>query len=161
MIKKILILSGIMILLISSIVYAGVLVKKVYFSGYPIIINGDEYSSEMPILSYQDRTYVALREFSNMVGVDVEFKDSIIYIEYGRTKKDSAIETEIVSEHVSSENGIEFSENDNEGNIVYISKSGKKYHLLKDCNTKICYSISLNEAINKGYEACLKCIENK
>ena len=83
--KKTCLLFVLLIFSLTSFVYAGNLVKKVYFSPYPILIDDEEYSSEMPILSYQDRTYVALREFSEMVGVKIDFVDETIII---NTKKD-------------------------------------------------------------------------
>ncbi len=84
--KKYLIVICIFCMSIFSCVYAGNLVKKVYFSPYPILINDKEYSSEMPILSYQDRTYVALREFSEMVGVKIDFIDDTIIIETNKRR---------------------------------------------------------------------------
>ena len=88
----------------TSCVYAGNLVKKVYFSPYPILIDNEEYSSEMPILSYQDRTYVALREFSEMVGVNIDFVDETIIIDTvdkSDLKDIETIEAEILSDNKS------------------------------------------------------------
>jgi len=79
-IKKIICFICIFCVIVGTASYAGTLVKKVYFSAYPISIDGEEYASESPILSYQDRTYVSLREFSNMVGVEIDFKDDTIYL---------------------------------------------------------------------------------
>ena len=139
--------------MISTIVYAGNLVKKVYFSPYPIKINSEEYASEMPILQYQERTYVALREFSEMVGVEVEFVNNEIIINSQNLK---AIENseEVVNEHI--EEPTE-TPNQQNRNIVYVSKTGKKYHRLSNCNSATYYEITLSEAIAEGYTPCLRC----
>ena len=137
--------------MVSTIVYAGNLVKKVYFSQYPIKINGEEYSSEMPILQYQERTYVALREFAEMVDVKVDFINNEIII---NSKSNDAVEEEKQIEQIYTE--IENNEVKNK-NVVYISKSGKKYHKLSNCNSAEYFEISLSEAISKGYTPCLRC----
>lgn len=135
----------------STIVYAGNLVKKVYFSPYPIKINGEEYSSEMPILQYQERTYVALREFSEMVDVEVEFINNEIII----NSEKSEIETENIEKV---ENIIDANTNEtHKKNVVYVSKTGKKYHRLSNCNSATYFEISLSEAILQGYTPCLRC----
>lgn len=145
--------------MISTIVYAGNLVKKVYFSPYSIKINGEEYSSEMPILQYQERTYVALREFSEMVDVEVDFVNNEIII----NSEKSNVETENLEEECTVaedrvENVINTDENAiSKKNVVYVSKTGKKYHKLSNCNSATYFEISLSEAISKGYTPCLRC----
>ena len=42
-------------------------------------------------------------------------------------------------------------------NVVYVSKTGKKYHKLSNCNSATYFEISLSEAIAKGYTPCLRC----
>ena len=147
----------------STIVYAGNLVKKVYFSPHPIVIDGEQYSSEMPVLQYQERTYVALREFSEMVDVFVDFKDGTMIIE---TEKELKNNFEKIEEEVKKENSKEEiletenskSENSSSNSkIVYISKTGKKYHKLSNCNSANYYEITLSDAINQGYTPCLRC----
>lgn len=161
--KKIMVSFFITISLMSTFVYAGTLVKKVYFSSYPIIINDKEYSSETPILNYQDRTYVSLREFSEMVGVEVDFKDNIIIIKSTNrqeVKKDENIKDNITneksSEDIQEEKNIQNNYIQN-SQIVYITKSGSKYHISNTCNGATYYQISLQEALEKGYTPCLRC----
>lgn len=159
--KKTLILCVIFILATSAISYAGTLVKKVYFSSFPIHIDGENYSSENPILTYQNKTYVPLREFSEMVGVDIDFRNGEIYI-------DTEIYDE--AENLNSESSKNL-ESDNDTNIVldqketvkessavvYVSKTGTKYHKTKQC-AKFAYNqIELSKAIKNGYTACLRC----
>lgn len=131
---------------ISSIAFAGNLVKKVYFSPYPIRIDGEEYCSEMPILQYQERTYVALREFAEMVDVDVEFSNNQIIIK-----------TEVENEKVEESVVVNEENITSNSKMVYISKTGKKYHKLSNCNNAEYFEVSLAEAIAKGCTPCLRC----
>lgn len=41
--------------------------------------------------------------------------------------------------------------------VVYITKSGKKYHYSKSCGKRNYKAVSLSEAVKKGYEPCKKC----
>ena len=141
--------------MVSTIVYAGNLVKKVYFSQYPIKINGEEYSSEMPILQYQERTYVALREFAEMVDVKVDFINNEIIIN-SKSNEVKEEEKQIEQIYTEIENETENNEVKNK-NVVYISKTGKKYHKLSNCNSAEYFEITLSEAISKGYTPCLRC----
>lgn len=167
----------------STVVYAGTLVKKVYFSPYPILIDNEDYSSETPILQYQDRTYVSLREFSEMVGVKVDFVDNKIIINTKKYSKENLLDKEkddeIVIEKIDEESVEETdttiihdekttAPNDKEKNdsienirIVYVSKSGKKYHNLNNCNGAEYTGITISEAIGKGYTPCLRCANIK
>lgn len=44
--------------------------------------------------------------------------------------------------------------------MVYISKSGKKYHHNPNCgNIKTAIEISLTEAVERGYEPCKRCVK--
>ena len=158
--KKVFVAFFVLFTMFSTIVYAGNIVKKVYFSPYPILINGEEYSSEMPILQYQERTYVALREFSEMVDVQVDFRDNVIIIETKEDVKNSSGKTEEMREDINDEqNKIVESEESSSGNskIVYVSKTGKKYHKLSNCNSATYFEITLSDAIKEGYTPCLRC----
>ena len=158
--KKIFVLFFILFTMFSTIVYAGNLVKKVYFSPYPILIDGEGYSSEMPILQYQERTYVALREFSEMVGVEVDFRESVIIIETKKEENKNIERTEKTKEDVleDDEKVIENVEvGDSNLKKVYVSKTGKKYHKLSNCNSANYFEITLSDAIKKGYTPCLRC----
>ncbi len=128
-----------------SVVQAGTLVKKVYFSTFPIVIDGKEYSSESPILSYQDRTYVSLREFSEMIGVGIDFKNDTIIISTEEEENEN-FSDEIESKDTSANmldvqvdlNNSNISKEENnaqyENNVVYISKTWTKYQKLSKCN---------------------------
>ena len=158
--KKVFVFFFAMFTMFSTIIYAGNIVKKVYFSPYPILIDGEEYSSEMPILQYQERTYVALREFSEMVDVEVDFKDEVIIIETKEEMKNNSGKAEEIREDNNDEQSkIVESEESSSANskIVYVSKTGKKYHKLSNCNSATYFEITLSEAIKEGYTPCLRC----
>lgn len=67
-------------LLFSGIVTASTLVSDVYFNQFPIYSNGTSYTSTMPLLNYQGRTYVPLDEFGKLSGADVKFANNTIYV---------------------------------------------------------------------------------
>lgn len=164
--KKYFILICIVVMSFFSCVYAGNLVRKVYFSPYPILIDNEEYSSEMPILSYQDRTYVALREFSEMVGVKINFVDETIIIDTMNKEKSDiehiqdSSENEVKEKEENLITKVEDNENysDNLSEIVYITKSGTKYHVKMNCTKGVYYTTTLNDAKRNGYTMCKKCI---
>ncbi|MBQ8298584.1 MAG: hypothetical protein IJX99_01720 [Clostridia bacterium] len=179
--KKFLVSFFIAVSFFSTVVYAGTLVKKVYFSPYPILIDNEEYSSETPILQYQDRTYVALREFSEMVGVDVDFVNGKIIINTEKMsgdnqkeetkKKEEYIVVEIKKEEVvensnstivsDATNEVASSATQSNTRMVYVSKTGKKYHNLSNCNGAEYTGISISEALSKGCTPCLRCANVK
>lgn len=161
--KRIGILFVMLILSLTSCVYAGNLVKKVYFSPYPILINDQEYSSEMPILSYQDRTYVALREFSEMVGVEIDFIEETIIINTDARKEDFKTEAnmnkETQIENLISKDVLASEEiNEIKNEIVYITKTGTKYHVKSNCSKGVYYTTTLEEAKRNGYTMCKRCV---
>lgn len=140
----------------STIVYAGNLVKKVYFSPYPILIDGEEYSSENPILQYNNRTYVALREFSEMIDVDISFENDVIIIKTPQCEeKDNQIEEEMEEEIVIKKEDASTATSNEK--VVYISLNGKKYHKLSKCGNAKLTKVTLAKAIGEGYTPCLRC----
>ena len=67
-------------LLATGIAIASEMLTEVYTSNFPIKINGKAYTAEMPVLNYQGRTYLALREFGTATGNTIDFKDNTIII---------------------------------------------------------------------------------
>lgn len=161
-IKRILFLTTIFVLSTTVLSYAGTLVKKVYFSGFEIELDGEDYLSENPILLYQNRTYVPLREFSEMVGIDINFNNGKIYIKTG-VNEDKNFKSELNGNNAETESKEEIITEKSEVNIqddvtVYVSKSGLKYHKNKQCTSKTTYyPITLSKAKEDGYTACLRC----
>ena len=66
--------------LLGGLVYGAAQVAEVYFSSFPITVNDESYTSTMPILNYQGRTYLPLREFGNATGTNVDFVNNTIKI---------------------------------------------------------------------------------
>lgn len=167
--KRNIFIMAVVFLFSFSVVHAGTLVKKVYFSTFPIVIDGEEYSSESPILSYQNRTYVSLREFSEMIGVKIDFKNDTIIISTEDDvvkddfNKNEIDDTNLLDVLVNLDSNASKGENNTqyEDKIVYISKTGSKYHALSKCNGGNYNSIALNEAIKKGYTPCKRCVTLK
>lgn len=79
--KKGFILGIIVTLILTSIVLASDALQDVFTSSFPVTVNGQEYTSELPILNYQGRTYLPLREFGNATGVNVDFQDNTIIVD--------------------------------------------------------------------------------
>ena len=45
-----------------------------------VTVNGKTYNADMPVLNYQGRTYLALRELGTVTGNEVDFVDNNIII---------------------------------------------------------------------------------
>lgn len=54
--------------------------SEVYYSEFPIKVNGEIYTPEMPVLNYMGRTYLPLREFSTITGNIVDFVNGEIIV---------------------------------------------------------------------------------
>ena len=68
-----------LVLFLFSVCFAEEL-TEVFTSAFPIMLNNAEYIPENPVLNYQGRTYLALREFATVTGNNIDFKDNTIYI---------------------------------------------------------------------------------
>lgn len=66
--------------LATGIAFASEMLSEVYKSEFPIKINGKAYTAEMPVLNYQGRTYLALREFGTATGNNIDFQNNTIII---------------------------------------------------------------------------------
>ena len=49
--------------------------------------------------------------------------------------------------------------NETNGNTVYRTPSGKKYHLSSTCGGKNSYEVSYDDAISSGLTPCKKCVK--
>lgn len=77
---KFFVLGFIFCLMLGGLVYGMTQVTDVYFSNFGIKLNGQSYNPEMPVLNYQGRTYLALRELGTVTGNEVDFIDNTIII---------------------------------------------------------------------------------
>ena len=76
-------------------VAATAVVNGVYFSQYPIYVNGSYYSPRDPALNYNGRTYLPLNELGTLLGGDITFNNNTIYVDtdgIGSGEKDIKIE---------------------------------------------------------------------
>lgn len=122
-------------LLATGVAFAADMLKDVYTSQFPIKINGQAYTAEMPVLNYQGRTYLALREFGTVTNNEIDFQDNTIIINNNNNK-----------EH-------------NDSKIVYVSKGGSKYHYDEHCNGATYHRTYLEDAVNiMNLQPCEKCV---
>ena len=121
-------------LLTTGIVFAAEMLSEVYTSHFPIKIDGKEYTSQMPILNYQGRTYLPLREFGTATNNEVDFKDNTIII---NTKPYYASENE---------------------KLIYMTRTGQKYHYDSSCNGGDYFRTTLSDAQKLGLQPCEKCV---
>ena len=75
---------------LASVLSAGIVcateyVSNVILSPFPIQLNGKAYTPEMPILNYQGRTYLALREFGTVTNNEIDFVNNTIIINSSKT----------------------------------------------------------------------------
>lgn len=121
-------------MLLIGIVFASDALQDVFISTFPIKIDEKDYTAEMPVLNYQGRTYLALREFGTVTNNKIDFQDNTIII---NTK---ALYT-----------------NDSE-RLIYITKTGHKYHYDESCNGGNYFRTTLIDAQKLGLEPCEKCV---
>ena len=132
--KKGFILGFASAILISGFVMANDMLSEVYTSQFPIKIDGKEYTPEMPILSYQGRTYLPLREFGTATNNKVDFQDNTILID---TKSMYTDESE---------------------RLIYTTRTGQKYHYDGSCNGGDYFRTTLSDAQKLGLQPCEKCV---
>lgn len=69
------------VIIASGVGVASTLVTgEVYFSSFPIYVNGSYYTASSPLLNYNGRTYVPLNELGTMLGANVNFANNTIYL---------------------------------------------------------------------------------
>ena len=85
-----------------------------------------------------------------------------IIIDKGKTEKQTSesIEKAGTEVHKTAESRTaEAAEADSPDRIVYITKTGKKYHYSYDCSAVDFYECTLAEALEMGFEPCGKCVD--
>ena len=108
-----------------------------------------EAESETNIIKPEEKSKTVVKENK---ATEIKTKELKNIVETNETKANENIEVETIAETVS-ENQI-----NNIEKVVYIAKTGKKYHL-ENCRTLRGEkeAVDLNEAIKNGYEACKVC----
>jgi len=75
--KKICVCLLLLLLLVSTKVFSQSMQQlKSTLAQVKIFLNGEELSFEMPVVAIDDRIYVPLREFAEVLGMDVEWDES-------------------------------------------------------------------------------------
>lgn len=74
-----------------------------------------------------------------------------------RTKTTRRTAKEAATRAVVDEDSNSYSADDPQSNTVYITPTGKRYHLLSTCGGKNSYAVSLDEALAKNLTPCKKC----
>lgn len=95
-------------------VAATVAVNGVYFSQYPMYVNGSYYSPINPALNYNGRTYLPLNEIGTLLGADISFNNNAIYVETDGSNK------------ASRENDIEIEKGDSEKYYISLARYGAR-----------------------------------
>ena len=108
--------------------------QDVFISNFPISIDGQTYTPQMPVLNYQGRTYLPLREFGTATNNEIDFKDNTIII---NTKPFYANESE---------------------RLIYMTRTGQKYHYDGNCNGGDYFRTTLSDAQKLGLQPCEKCV---
>lgn len=52
---------------------------------YPVMVNNNIYNNDLPLLNYQGSTYVPLRAMSELLGVNIDWKEDSKRVEIKRT----------------------------------------------------------------------------
>ena len=95
-------------------VAATVAVNGVYFSQFPIYVNGNYYNSTDPVLNYNGRTYLPLNEIGTLLGGEITFNNNAIYVNTDGSYSDS------------SSKDIEIVKGDNEKYYVSLARYGAR-----------------------------------
>lgn len=111
---------------IASTLVAG----DVYFSSFPIYVNGSYYTSSSPILNYNGRTYLPLNELGTVLGANVTFVNNAIYINTNSDLNDGNYET-------SKKEDIEIEKGESDTYYISLKKYGAKSATITGANSYV------------------------
>ena len=106
-------------------VAATVAVNGVYFSQFPIYVNGSYYNSADPVLNYNGRTYLPLNEIGTLLGGEITFNNNAIYVNTDGSYGDS------------SSKDIEIVKGDNEKYYVSLARYGARSATISGDNSYV------------------------
>lgn len=152
--KKYLITLMVLFTIVGTLTFASSVVEDVYHSTFPITVNNQKYVSEMPILNYQGRTYLPLREFGNTTGVNVDFKDNTILID--TYKKDDMFVANTTTYYVLSNLSSINENNEHLISLYYDFLDGSQYALATAQSVFILNTTYANNINNNQYIEKLK-----
>lgn len=116
-----------------------VAVQNVYFSSFPIYVNGKYYSSTNPVLNYNGRTYLPLNEIGTALGGSVTFNNNTIYVSsYGNSYVDSSGDRDKVYNFTqTSEEDISIEKGESEEYYVSLSRYGARSATITGANSYV------------------------
>lgn len=134
---------------------------------------GEDFEKELKEKCFNAQ--LLLQGYANIATFPPDVKYIDYFKEYEKYARDNKIglwgkenSAEVIEEQKETQENIshtneninitEETANENIGNVCYIYKTGKKYHLNSSCSTKSKpKEMTIDQAINLGYEPCKKC----
>jgi len=107
----------------------------VYFSSYPIYLNGSYYTSSSPILNYNGRTYLPLNELGTVLGSTITFNNNTIYINSYNNNYNDNYYNNYYSK--TTEEDIEIEKGESETHYISLSRYGAKSATITGANSYV------------------------
>ena len=101
---------------------AGILAENVYFSQFPMVVNGKNYTSGSAILNYMVTTYVSLKELGEITGSSVSFSNNTIYVNNNVTTQPNTNVNVGPTYYIPTPSDIRMDEGDRETLFINLSK---------------------------------------
>jgi len=107
----------------------------VYFSSYPIYLNGSYYTSTSPILNYNGRTYLPLNELGTVLGSTITFNNNTIYIStYNNNYNDDYYDNYYTE---TTEEDIEIEKGESEEYYISLARYGARSATITGANSYV------------------------
>lgn len=133
-----------------------------------LIVSLKKKSKVLPVVCAVLATAAVALSVCSLAGVEIGGNDNMrtSYITVGKyetAENEKSTRSTRSSKALTDKAEVESSErqtaNSNSNHeIVYITKSGKKYHYSSTCGKGTYYECPYEEALKKGYEPCQKCV---
>lgn len=108
----------------------------VYFSSYPIYVNGSYYASTSPILNYNGRTYLPLNELGVVLGSNVTFTNNTIYVNTNNNYNNSYNDS-YYNYKETREEDIEIEKGDSDTYYVSLARYGARSATITGANSYV------------------------
>lgn len=73
---------------------------------YPILVNGTQYTSELPVLNYDGNTYIPLKKIGDLLHCNIKWNDELKQIEIEQNKNTTQLNTLTLDKYI--KDNIEF-----------------------------------------------------
>lgn len=124
-------------------------------------INGEAKTLESPAISYNGSTLVPARFVAEAFGATVTWDNATKTVNIvSETKPTETVPTSAQPEQTTTPKQVVAEKPQqiaHQGNTVYVTKTGKKYHYDDSCNGGTYYASTLESAKSRGLTACDKC----